>query len=60
MADIELNKLIGNNTYKIMILPPLSGGKNITDVKVINGFLTNQISWSAQTNGRAYTLVWLS
>lgn len=48
MADIELNKLIGNNTYKIMILPPLSGGKNITDVKVINGFLTNQISWSAQ------------
>lgn len=52
MADIDLNRLIGAQTYKIDIFPPLPKGRellvNRTGRGTITGFLTNQLSWSAQ------------
>lgn len=50
MADIDMNRLIGNATYQIKIVPPEGAFKYISGLKtpfVITGYLTNQITWGS-------------
>jgi hypothetical protein len=50
MADIEMNKLIGNQTYQIKIIPPEGAFRYVSGISsgyIIKGFLTNQITWNS-------------
>lgn len=49
MADIDMNKLIGNSVYQIRLVPPPMAERyagSMLSPMVLRGFLTNQLTWS--------------